>query len=59
VENRLPSSDANSYLALAASLACGYLGMVNGLVPTEPDLPTVNEGVDLAAARLAGSGVAA
>jgi glutamine synthetase len=28
VENRIPSSDANPYLAIAASLACGYLGMV-------------------------------
>ncbi len=44
VENRLPSSDANPYLALAASLACGYLGMVNGLVPTSPTAETANEG---------------
>ena len=48
VENRLPSSDANSYLALAASLACGYLGMVNGIVPSDPAYQSVNEGsVDL------------
>lgn len=48
VENRLPSSDANPYLALAASLACGYLGMVNGLVPTDPTAETANEGrIDL------------
>ncbi|QKV19286.1 glutamine synthetase family protein [Oricola thermophila] len=44
VENRLPSSDANPYLALAASLACGYLGMVNGIVPTSPTAETANEG---------------
>jgi glutamine synthetase len=44
VENRLPSSDANPYLALAASLACGYLGMVNGVVPTSPTAETANEG---------------
>lgn len=31
VENRIPSSDANPYLAIAASLAAGYLGMVQGL----------------------------
>jgi glutamine synthetase len=31
VENRIPSSDANPYLAIAASLACGYLGMVQRL----------------------------
>ncbi|MFC5067216.1 glutamine synthetase family protein [Flaviflagellibacter deserti] len=36
VENRVPSSDANPYLAIAASLACGYLGMQEGLQPTEP-----------------------
>ena len=36
VENRVPSSDANSYLALAASLACGYLGLMNKLTPGEP-----------------------
>lgn len=35
VENRLPGSDANPYLALAASLACGYLGMKNALEPRE------------------------
>ncbi|MGR3269784.1 glutamine synthetase family protein, partial [Thalassococcus profundi] len=29
VENRIPSSDANPYLALAASLACGLIGMIN------------------------------
>lgn len=48
VENRLPGSDCNPYLALAASLACGYLGMVYGLVPTDPTAETANEGdVDL------------
>lgn len=31
VENRLAGSDVNPYLAIAASLACGYLGMVEGL----------------------------
>jgi glutamine synthetase len=36
VENRLAGSDANPYLATAASLACGYLGMVEGLKPTDP-----------------------
>lgn len=35
VENRLPGSDSNPYLALAASLACGYLGMKNALEPRE------------------------
>ena len=36
VENRCGGADANPYLSMAASLACGYLGMVEGLKPTEP-----------------------
>ena len=36
VENRLGGSDVNPYLAIAATLACGYLGMVEGAQPTEP-----------------------
>lgn len=36
LENRVPGSDANPYLAIAASLACGYLGMVKGLTPDAP-----------------------
>jgi glutamine synthetase len=35
LENRLPSSDANPYLAIAASLACGYLGMIERMKPTK------------------------
>lgn len=33
VENRLPGSDSNPYLAIAASLACGYLGMKKKMEP--------------------------
>ncbi len=36
VENRLAGADANPYLVIAASLACGYLGMVENLEPSEP-----------------------
>ena len=36
VENRVPGVDVNPYLAMAATLACGYLGMVQGLAPSEP-----------------------
>lgn len=36
VENRVAGSDANPYIAIAASLACGYLGMVEGLQPSDP-----------------------
>ena len=34
IENRLGGSDVNPYLAIAATLACGYLGMIEGLEPT-------------------------
>ncbi|USE35067.1 glutamine synthetase family protein [Endozoicomonas sp. SCSIO W0465] len=34
VENRLAGADANPYLAFAASLLCGYLGMINEAEPT-------------------------
>jgi glutamine synthetase len=46
VENRMPSSDANPYLAIAASLACGYLGMVeNGWTPDgDPVTDGANDG---------------
>ena len=36
VENRLAGADANPYLAIAASLACGYLGMTEKLRPRPP-----------------------
>jgi glutamine synthetase len=42
VENRIPSSDANPYLAIAASLACGYLGMIEGVACTEPETGGAN-----------------
>ncbi|MEW6024687.1 MAG: glutamine synthetase family protein [Pseudomonadota bacterium] len=34
VENRIIGADANPYLALAVTLACGYLGMVEGTEPS-------------------------
>lgn len=43
VENRIPSSDANPYLALAASLACGLIGVRNKTKPDKPVETTVNE----------------
>jgi glutamine synthetase len=36
VENRVPGADSNPYLAFAASLAAGYLGMVEKVKPSEP-----------------------
>jgi len=58
VENRLAGADANPYLAIAVSLACGYQGMQERLDPGEPltgsayemdfDLPrTIAEALDL------------
>ncbi|HSR71272.1 MAG TPA: glutamine synthetase family protein, partial [Kiloniellales bacterium] len=36
VENRVAGADANPYLAIAASLACGYIGMTQRLKPRSP-----------------------
>jgi glutamine synthetase len=36
VENRVAGADANPYLAIAASLACGWLGMTQRIKPSEP-----------------------
>ncbi|MSU91124.1 glutamine synthetase [Rhodobacteraceae bacterium 2CG4] len=36
VENRIVGMDANPYLAIAGSLACGYLGMKNRVTPRPP-----------------------
>jgi len=58
IENRLPGMDCNPYLALAASLACGLLGLRAKLPPTpestgeaytaEADIPTtLGEALDL------------
>jgi glutamine synthetase len=36
VENRLPGMDTNPYLGIAASLACGYLGLLEEVGPDAP-----------------------
>ncbi len=36
VENRVAGMDCNPYIGIAASLACGYLGMKQGLEPRSP-----------------------
>lgn len=36
VENRVAGADVNPYLAMAASLACGYLGLVEKIEPSAP-----------------------
>jgi glutamine synthetase len=43
IENRFPGADANPYLAIAASLAAGYLGMKQRLQPTEPCMTNAYE----------------
>ena len=55
VENRIPSSDANPYLALAASLACGLIGMTNKLKPETAGPDHRQRGRDRPAARPARS----
>jgi glutamine synthetase len=44
VENRIIGADANPYLALAVTLACGYLGMVDQV---EPSPMTTDSAYDL------------
>ena len=36
IENRIAGADVNPYLAIAASLACGYLGMMEKIKPKNP-----------------------
>ena len=36
IENRLAGADANPYLCIAASLACGYVGMIEKMKPSKP-----------------------
>lgn len=36
VENRLAGMDCNPYLGIAASLACGYLGLTGEIAPSDP-----------------------
>ncbi|KVX93651.1 glutamine synthetase family protein [Burkholderia ubonensis] len=44
IENRIPGVDCNPYLAFAATLAAGYLGIAQQLEPTEP---LASDGYDL------------
>lgn len=49
VENRFPGMDTNPYIAIAASLACGYLGMSLEIDPGEPfTTDAYEEGIDVA-----------
>ncbi len=65
VENRLPGSDANPYLAIAATLLCGYIGMVEQLEPEAETIGKANHkpsadlplNIDLAIEKMASSEV--
>ncbi|MEH6586957.1 MAG: glutamine synthetase family protein [Halioglobus sp.] len=50
VENRFPGADVNPYLAFAATLVSGYLGMKHKLKPSAPHQGTANES-DIEVAR--------
>lgn len=43
IENRIPGADANCYLAIAASLLCGFIGMDKNLRPSTPVSGRANE----------------
>ncbi len=43
IENRIPGADANCYLAIAASLLCGFIGIEKNLRPSTPVSGRANE----------------
>jgi len=43
VENRVVGVDCNPYLAVAAGLTCGYLGMMHKIAPGEPAVGEVED----------------
>lgn len=48
VENRVVGVDCNPYLAIAAALACGYLGLMKKIEPGEPSIGEVeNDDFDI------------
>jgi len=46
VENRLPGADANPYLAIAATLICGYIGMMEQAKPDNEMIEKANKTVN-------------
>ena len=42
VENRIAGADANPYLAIAATLICGYIGMIEKVSPSEETTSRAN-----------------
>jgi len=47
LENRIVGVDSNPYLAIAASLTCGYLGMKNKVQPNKPARGEIEEGQNM------------
>jgi glutamine synthetase len=37
IENRIGGADVNPYLSIAASLSCGFLGMKEKILPSQPE----------------------
>ncbi|MBS1175096.1 MAG: puuA [Burkholderiaceae bacterium] len=58
VENRIVGSDANPYVALAVTLACGYLGMKNKIEPSAETFGAIN-GLDFELPRSLGEALKA
>ena len=58
VENRIAGSDANPYVALAVTLACGYLGIKNQIEPTPETKGAIN-GLDFELPRSLGEALQA
>jgi glutamine synthetase len=46
VENRIPGADANPYLAIAATLVCGYIGMMEKIKPSTESTGKANKEVN-------------
>jgi glutamine synthetase len=46
VENRIPGADANPYLAIAATLICGYIGMMEKIKPSAESTGKANTEVN-------------
>lgn len=44
LENRIVGVDSNPYLSIAASLICGYLGMINAVEPMKAAAGEIEEG---------------
>ena len=46
LENRIVGVDSNPYLSIAASLICGYLGLINNIKPQAPAAGEIEDDTD-------------